>query len=225
MAEIIVLDDETEICEEIAFYLAHQGHQLRQASSIASFSTQFNLLRPDIAVVDRMLPDGDGLDLVRRLRDTGHRCGVVVFTAKDASQDRIAGYRSGADHYLTKPIRLQELGAVVKALAWRLQVVAEWLLNSSTFILKTPAKDRIKLTAAETAFLVRLVEAQGKHVSRNEMVLALDKNPAVYESRNLDVLLQRLKKKVAEASPIPLPMQTIHGVGYCMPHGMALSDT
>ena len=224
MAQILVLDDESEICEEIVYYLEQQGHQAMQAYSIGTFNTSYDQQKPDIVIIDRMLPDGDGLDVVRRLRTSGQRCGVVMFTAKDGSQDRIEGYQCGADHYLTKPVRMQELGAVVQTLAWRLQAVAPWLLNRSTYLLRTPAKDRVQLTAAETAFLVCLLEAQGKPVTRHEVVLALDKNPSSYDSRNLDVFFMRLKQKITQSSEAPFPIKTVHGVGYCIPTGMALSD-
>jgi two-component system, OmpR family, response regulator len=224
MAHILVLDDESEICEEVAYYLTQQGHQVEQAHSIFTFNTCYEQKKPDIVVVDRMLPDGDGLDAVYRLREKGHRCGVVMFSAKDASQDRIDGFRYGADHYLTKPVRMQELGAVVQALAWRLQVDSPWLLNPSTYALLTPYKDRVQLTKSEVAFLVRLSQAQGKTVTRQEVLIALDKNPAAYDVRNLDVFIMRLKQKVAEATDIPFPLKTVHGVGYCIPAGLSLSD-
>jgi two-component system OmpR family response regulator len=224
MAQILVLDDESEICEEIVYFLAQQGHRVMQSYSIATFNTSFDQQRPDIVVIDRMLPDGDGLEVVRRLRQSGQRCGVVIFTAKDASKDRLEGFACGADHYLSKPIRMQELGAVVETLAWRLQVASPWLLNSSTHLLRTPAKDRVQLTASETTFLVRLLQAQGKPVTRHEVLVALDKNPAAFNIRNLDMFFMRLKQKVTEVSDSPFPIKTVHGVGYCIPSGVALSD-
>jgi two-component system, OmpR family, response regulator len=224
MAQILVLDDESEICEEIVYYLEQQGHRVMQSYSIATFNTSFDQQKPDIVVIDRMLPDGDGLDAVRRLRERGQRCGVVMFTAKAASNDRVDGFTGGADHYLTKPVRMQELGAVVEILAWRLQVESPWLLNTSTCMLRTPAKDRVPLTTTETAFLARLLQAQGKSVTRQDVLIAMNKNPSVYDQRNLDVFFMRLKQKVNEASDVPFPVKTVHGVGYCIPKGMALSD-
>ena len=224
MAQILVLDDESEICEEIVFYLEQQGHQATQACSIATFNTSYDQQNPDIVLIDRMLPDGDGLEVVRHLRDKGQRCGVVMFTAKDGSQDRIEGYRCGADHYLTKPVRMQELGAVVQTLAWRLQVASPWMLNSITYLLRTPAKDRVQLNVSEAAFLVRLLQAQGKPVTRSDILLTLDKKPAAYDSRNLDMFVLRLKKKIADASDAPFPLKTVHGVGYCLLSGLALTD-
>ena len=74
---------------------------------------------------------------------------MVLFTAKDARQDRIEGYQPGADHYLTKPVCLEELRAVVQALVWRLQVHAAWLYSPDTQVLKTPNKNRIQRTTGD----------------------------------------------------------------------------
>jgi DNA-binding response OmpR family regulator len=225
MAHILLLDDESDICEEISYFLTQEGHHVRTVGTLAEFRLAYRQQVADIVVLDRMLPDGDGLALVAQLREQGERCGVVLFTAKDASQDRIEGYQQGADHYLTKPVRLDELRAVVQALVWRLQVHAAWLYNPSTQILKTPSKDRIQLTTSEGLFVQCLAERLGQTVPRQEVIKALGKNEAAYDSRNLDVLVMRLKKKIASSSEAPLVLKTVHGAGYCIPNNVALSDT
>ena len=225
MAHVLLLDDESDICEEISYFLTQEGHHVRTVGTLAEFRLAYRQQAADIVVLDRMLPDGDGLALVAQLREQGERCGVVLFTAKDASQDRIEGYQQGADHYLTKPVRLDELRAVVQALVWRLQVHAAWLYNPNTQILKTPSKDRIQLTTSEGLFVQCLAERLGQTVPRQEVIKALGKNEAAYDSRNLDVLVMRLKKKIASSSEAPLVLKTVHGAGYCIPNNVALSDT
>jgi DNA-binding response OmpR family regulator len=224
MAQIIVLDDEHEICDEIASSLQHVGHDVRTAATIAACRMQIMQRAADILIVDRMLPDGDGLALVAQLREEGERCGVLVFTAKDASQDRIHGYTAGADHYLTKPVRLEELNAVVESMVWRLRLRAEWLYNPDTQILKTPTKDHIRFTTTEGTIFRCLVTSVGHIVSRQEIVRALGKNEASYDDRNLDVMVMRIKKKIAAASASPLVVKTVHGVGYCLPGNVSLSQ-
>ena len=85
MVSVTLLDDEEDIREEFAAYLQGLGHVVQTVGSIKQFSSLFLTHKPDIAVVDRSLPDGDGLDLVRELRQQGVRCGVIMFTAKDAT--------------------------------------------------------------------------------------------------------------------------------------------
>jgi len=224
MAQIIVLDDETEICDEIASSLRHVGHDVRTAASIAECRAHLMQRGADMLIVDRMLPDGDGLELVAQLRQEGERCGVLVFTAKDASQDRINGYMIGADHYLTKPVRLEELNAVVESMVWRLRLRAEWLYNPDTQILKTPTKDQIRFTSTEGTIFKCLVTSVGHIVSRQDIVRALGKNEAAYDDRNLDVMVMRIKKKIAANSTAPLVVKTVHGVGYCIPGNVSLSQ-
>lgn len=224
MAHIVILDDETEICDEVSTALRICGHDVRTAGTIANCRLLLMQRPADILIVDRMLPDGDGLELVEQLRAEGERCAVVVFTAKDASQDRITGFKSGADHYLTKPVRLEELNVVVDALVWRLRLRAEWMYNPDTFILKTPNKDQIRFTTTEGTIFKTLVESVGQIVSRQEIVRALGKNEAAYDARNLDVMVMRIKKKIAANSLAPLVVKTVHGVGYCIPGNVTLAQ-
>jgi DNA-binding response OmpR family regulator len=224
MATVILLDDEADIRDEFAAYLQGLGHEVQTVGTIKQFLGLFVTQKPDIAVVDRSLPDGEGLDLVKEFRDQGVRCGVIMFTAKDSTQDRIDGFKSGVDHYLTKPVRLQELGAVVQSLTWRLQATASWRLVLATWELKAPGGVVIKLTAQESAFLQVLVEQAGQTVNRKKVVQSLGKNFADYDPRNLDVLLLRLRKKVAGATSAVFPVKTVHGAGYIIEKDCVISD-
>jgi DNA-binding response OmpR family regulator len=224
MATVILLDDEVDIRDEFAAYLRGLGHEVQTVGTIKQFLGLFVTQKPDIAVVDRSLPDGEGLDLVKEFRDQGVRCGVIMFTAKDSTQDRIDGFKSGVDHYLTKPVRLQELGAVVQSLTWRLQATASWRLVLATWELKAPGGVVIKLTAQESAFLQVLVEQAGQTVNRKKVVQSLGKNFADYDPRNLDVLLLRLRKKVAGATSAVFPVKTVHGAGYVIEKDCVISD-
>lgn len=225
MAAVVLLDDEEDILDEFATYLQSLGHQVQTVGTIKQFSSLFLTHKPDIAVVDRCLPDGDGLDLVRELRGQGVRCGVIMFTAKDATQDRIDGFKSGVDHYLTKPVRLQELGAVVESLSWRLKATASWRLILSSWELRAPGGVAIRLTAQESAFLQVLVEQLGQTVSRKKVVQSLGKNFVDYDPRNLDVLVLRLRKKVASLTSALFPVKTVHGVGYVIEEDCVISDS
>lgn len=224
MAHIVILDDETEICDEVSTALRNSGHDVRTAGNIASCRLLLMQTPADILIVDRMLPDGDGLELVEQLREEGQRCAVVVFTAKDASQDRIHGFKCGADHYLTKPVRLEELAVVVDALVWRLRLRVEWMYKPDINTLITPNRDQIRFTPTEAAIFKALVTSVGQVVSRQEIVRSLGKNELAYDARNLDVMVMRIKKKIASKSAAPLVIKTAHGVGYSIPGNVTLSQ-
>lgn len=225
MAAVILLDDESGIREEFGDYLQGIGHDVHTVDSIKQFWDLYLTYKPDIAIVDRILPDGDGLGLVAELRNKGNRCGVIMFTAKDSTLDRIDGFKVGVDHYLTKPVRIQELGAVVGALTWRLKATAIWRLILATRELRGSGGVVIKLTAQESAFLQILVEQAGQTVSRKKVVESLGKNFIDYDTRNLDVLLLRLRKKVTGLTPAIFPVKTVHGIGYAVERECVISDS
>ena len=145
-----------------------------------------------------------------------------MFSARDASKDRINGYTSGVDHYITKPVRLEELAAVVKSLAWRVEAVVAWRLDSSDWVLKTPQQHAIRLTAMEHGFLMTLTKRPDKVHTRRQIVDALGKDAVSYDERNLDALILRLRKKVAEVTDEPLPVKTVHGQGYAITQSIAM---
>jgi DNA-binding response OmpR family regulator len=222
MTNILLLDDEADLREEVAHYLRARHYNVTEVGSIRQFHQYFAPQTCDIAIVDGMLPDGDGLDLVSQLRDQNHRCGIIMFTARDASKDRINGYAMGVDHYITKPVRLEELAAVVKSLAWRVDGVAIWRLDSADWILKTPQHQPIRLTAMEHGFLMTLIKRPDKVHTRRQIVDALGKDSVSYDERNLDALILRLRKKVAEVTLEPLPVKTVHGQGYAITQSVTI---
>jgi DNA-binding response OmpR family regulator len=220
MIQVLLLDDEGELREEVADFLRARDLDVTEVGSIRQFHNFFPQKSYDIVIVDRMLPDGDGLDLVGDLRLQGARCGVVMFTARDAVKDRLEGLQRGADHYLTKPIRLEELGAVIDTLAWRVRGNIEWRLNMVDWTLQAPNGGVIKLTTQEMGLLAALARQPGKTATRSQIADCLGKDPAAYELRNLDALVLRLRKKVAEVSAEPMPLRTVHGAGYALTQGL-----
>jgi DNA-binding response OmpR family regulator len=223
MMNILLLDDEVDLREEVAHYLRARHYNVTEVGSIRQFRQYFSTQTCDIAIIDGMLPDGDGLELVAELREQNHRCGIVMFTARDGSKDRINGYRSGVDHYITKPVRLEELAAVIQALAWRVQGQATWRLEASDWLLKTPQDDCIRLTSMEHGFLLALLKRPEKVLSRRHIVDALGKDAVSYDERNLDALILRLRKKVSEVTQEPLPVKTVHGQGYAVTQALKLA--
>ncbi len=224
MASIMVLEDDVDLRGEIAHYLELEGNQVQTSGSISQCLKLIALQLPDILIVDRMLPDGDGLELVDNIRKKGGRCGVVMFTAKGSFQDRVDGFSSGVDQYLTKPIRLQELSVVVKAVCWRMQLDTNWRLVLHSWELKAPSGEVIRLTSQEAGFLHTLILNQGRVVSRRKIIEGMGKKLTDYDPRNLDALLLRLRKKVDVVTQIPLPVKTVHGAGYTVTSDFAVSD-
>ena len=217
MVKVLLLEDEQVLREEIADYLRGQGFETTEVGSIRQFRQFFNSSTYDVVILDRMLPDGDGLDLASELREEDHRCGILMLTARNSSQELIHGYMSGADHYITKPVRMDELSAIIHSMVWRILPRENWWLELLTSTLMTPRDVRIKLTSQEFQFLATLGKIAPKPLSRHQIASALGKDLSNYDPRNLDAMVMRLRKKVAELTHEALPLRTHHGHGYSTP--------
>ena len=216
MARILLVEDDRDLREEVADFLRGEGHLVREAGSRREFRALMAEDACDIALLDRRLPDGDGMDLITEGRMAGWRCGFVLLTARDAAPERIAGYETGADHYLTKPVRLDELAVILKSLVRRLHLDAHWRLNLALGLLHAPNGHRIELTGLEVAFLAVLGAHLNQPLDRRRIIQELGRDYLSYDPRNLDALLRRLRRKVREASGEDLPVQTRHGLGYVL---------
>lgn len=222
MSRILLLDDEVDLREEVAEYLRNQGFMVDEAVSLREFDQRTRMVQYDIVILDRLLPDGDSIERVDEFRSQHPHCGVIMFTARDSSRDRITGYKMGADHYITKPIRMDELAAIVLTLSRRLHNQQNWRLSSSNWILTSPDNHSISLTGLEFMFLSVLAQHAPRAVARKALVEALGKSQDSYDPRNLDALVLRLRKKVAEVTRTPLPLKTLHGAGYSLSHAVSV---
>lgn len=222
MFRILLLDDEADLREEVAEYLRGLYYEVDEAASLREFDRKTSQSSYDVVILDRILPDGDSLDRVDEFRMQHPQCGVVLFSARDASKDRINGYKAGADHYVTKPVRMDELAAIVQTMARRIHTARQWTLNESAWELISPHNQSIKLTSQEHAFLKLLAQNPSRTVSRNSIVDALGKSRDSYDPRNIDALVLRLRKKISDITDVPMPIKTVHGVGYSLSTPIAI---
>jgi len=160
------------------------------------------------------------------LRRSGSRCGVVMLTAKDSPHDRQQGLDDLADHYLSKPIALAELLAIVKALLWRmLPADTCWELHPNTWTLKDPNGKAFVLTGQEFTFIRSLATQAHRARSREKLAEYLGKDAEQYDLRNLDALVMRLRKKASQNGIMELPVRAIHGVGYAFAANIKVFDS
>lgn len=217
MANLLLLEDETVLRTELADFLGEQGHGVDTAESVEEFERKFQPGKHLIALVDLGLPDGDGLALIARLRKRGERLGIIVVTARNSSRNKAEGLIQGADHYLCKPFDLPELAATITAMARRLQVGGaspNWILDTLRCQLIPPGKPPVELTAQGYIVFRTIVGGGGKPVSRRKIVEALGESYLHYDLRRLDTQMHQLRKTVAEASGLELPVRTARGRGY-----------
>ncbi len=171
MITLALLEDEADLREELHAFLVSQGYVVLPAATQAEFGDICAGQRIDAAVIDRGLPDGDGLDAAGWLRQRWPDAGVIVLTARGGVADKVDGLTRSADHYLVKPVRLSELGAHLAALLRRVRP-GIWRLSSVECCLYAPSNARFQLTAREYIFWERLALAAGDVVSRRDLVAA-----------------------------------------------------
>ncbi len=218
-ARILVVEDEAPIREGVAERLAREGYRVETAASreggLAAIATP-----PDLVILDRRLPDGEGLDVLRAIRERSLPTAVIVLSARGLTEDRVEGLERGADDYVTKPFHLRELLARVKAVlargpAARTRTVAfgAFVLELAAQVLRRGAAE-VPLTRREFALLAYLAENAGRAVPREE-ILERVWGPSVEPgSRTLDFHVLTLRRKIERSGEPPRHLLTVPGVGY-----------
>ncbi|SEO98603.1 DNA-binding response regulator, OmpR family, contains REC and winged-helix (wHTH) domain [Luteibacter sp. UNC138MFCol5.1] len=173
----------------------------------------------DIVILDVGLPDTNGFDLAQRLRRAS-RVGIVMLTGRNGSADRIRGLNDGADAYLAKPVDLGELAATLHSLLRRLRPEPSpgggWRLDANGWCLVSPGDRRVALNEAERKVLALLMATPGAVVSRDDMAAALTGDIYDFDPHRLEVMVHRLRAKIADRSGEALPLRAVRGSGYVM---------
>ena len=221
---ILIVDDHEDWRDTIAEYVHGLGldAQVLTAGSLAELEGLLHAVTPAILVLDAMLPDGDGLARVSQLRTRYPSMGIVMLTGRLLSEDKISGLSLGADHYLTKPVNLAELGATLVALARRLRVVAPaapadaapWRFDPARRTLQSPSHVVVDVTEAECRLLGALIQAAQLPLSRLRLVQALGASAQSYDTHRLDAHVHRLRRKLRALAGGDMGIRTVYGVGY-----------
>lgn len=228
---IIVVEDDALQREVISEYLSRSGFDVSQAPDGAAFRELVRQRAVDLAIVDLQLPDADGFDLIRLLRDT-QRCGIIVLTANDDPTDRVVGLEVGADDFVVKPHPPRELLARVRSVLRRItdtetiatpRLAAEppamdfggWTLDVMVRGLRGPAAEQIDLTVSEFALLKELLAHPGEVMERDQLMRNVFHRSWSYEDRSLDVLVARLRRKL-EPAAASMRIGSVRGTGYVL---------
>jgi two-component system, OmpR family, response regulator ResD len=218
---ILVVDDEPTITEVVARYLERAGYAAHVAADGPGALQVAGEVRPDLVVLDLMLPGMDGLEVMRRLRER-ERVSVILLTARGEHSDRIIGLRLGADDYVVKPFSPAELVARVDAVLRRVDhspeleeaIAFEDLVIDPVARRVTVRGEEAQLTVREYDLLLHFVRHPGQVFSRDQLMEAVWQYSFYTDTSTVTVHVRRLREKVEEEPSNPRWLQTVWGVGY-----------
>jgi DNA-binding response OmpR family regulator len=217
---ILIVEDDATLARVLSETLTFSGFEVERATNGTAALGQVRAFRPDLILLDIMLPGQDGFDLCGLIRQGG-RTPVIMLTARDQKVDKLRGLEVGADDYVTKPFDFDELQARVRAVLRRSRRVFTRLqLGEVTIDLQhftaVKAHRDIHLTRREFDLLAYLAERQGSTVYRSELLREIWGYPAEPNTRAVDYAIKRLRNKIELDPHNPKYIHTVHGDGYCL---------
>ncbi len=223
MSRILIVEDNADLAFGLRSNLELEGYDVSIASTGATGLAEASAQEPDLLILDVMLPEMDGYEVLRRFREKNTSTPVLMLTARGEEMDKVRGLRSGADDYVTKPFGLMELLARIEALLRRSQersdadttpiCVRDIEVNVTTRSVHRDGR-RIELAPKEFDLLVELLRHDGAIVSRTDLMRAVWGHSAAVVSRTVDTHIAELRRKLgdtADASPL---IVTVRKAGY-----------
>lgn len=225
MPRLLIIEDEPAMRTALTDLLIAEGHRILTASDGASGLDRALTEKPDLILLDVMLPKRDGFSLVAELRRHGHQEPVLMLTARGHVGDRVHGLNCGADDYLAKPFSTDELLARVRALLRRSTRTAGAVPESLTLgdvclhftrFTATRAGTELHLTPKEWALLKLLAESEGEPVTRQRALDVVWGVNAYPTTRTVDTHIACLRSKIEIDPENPRHLRTVHGIGYML---------
>ncbi|MDO4517543.1 response regulator transcription factor [Evtepia sp.] len=223
MKKILVLEDEANIRSFVVLNLSRAGYEAIEAGTGEEALEQLRL-NPDVrvAILDIMLPDMDGFEVCRRIRASNSKIGIIMLSARTQEMDKVTGFMTGADDYVTKPFSPMELTARIDALYRRIggEMMDDGEIQQPPFVLNTRKRtlekngQRVKLTQVEYAIMKMFMENPGKALSREEILKFVWGENYLGELKIVDVNIRRLRVKIEDEPTSPIYITTIWGYGY-----------
>ncbi|MDX6658100.1 MAG: hypothetical protein QOH62_2893 [Solirubrobacteraceae bacterium] len=221
---VLVVDDEPSVHEVVRAYLEREGFVVLSASDGREGLRMAEERRPALIVLDLMLPDLSGEDIVREVRRRSD-VPILMLTARSGEDDRVFGLELGADDYLTKPFSPRELVARIKAVLRRAPdndapLLSRIVLDDGSLVVDTDrhevtlAGELVELTASEFRLLVALARHPGRVYSRPQLVERLQGHDFPGYERTIDAHVKNVRRKLGDDPRDPRYVITVHGVGY-----------
>jgi DNA-binding response OmpR family regulator len=220
-SKVLVVDDEDHIVELARIYLTREGYEVEGVGDGSQALARFGQVKPDLVVLDIMLPGADGLAICKEIRKTS-QVPIIMLTARDEVTDKVVGLEVGADDYLTKPFHPQELVARAKALLRRARIEpdAPKVIRAGTLEVDLERHEvrhgqaKVQLRPKEFDLLALLSRHPGRVFQRSELLDLVWGYDFPGYTRTVDVHVQQLREKLAAGGVTDPSIQTVWGVGY-----------
>jgi DNA-binding response OmpR family regulator len=223
MPSILVVEDELLTRRTLQELLQAEGFAVTTTGTIAEAMGEVNRSGYDLILLDLVLPDGDGLDACRRIRQR-HRMPIVILSTRRQLEDRVAGLETGADDYIVKPFEAPEMVARVRAQLRRTQQLSrddgQSILRAGRLVVDSELQDaliderRAGLTQKEFQLLYLLAARAGKAVSRDFLIEQLWSEDELASDKNVAVYIRRIRQKIERDPDAPEILLTVRGFGY-----------
>jgi two-component system OmpR family response regulator len=230
-SKILIVEDDRGIINTLKPFLSDNGFIVDVVSRVAEISAAMLRSSPDLLLLDRKLPDGDGLDVIRRIRNS-HQTRIILLTGIDDPIDKVVGLELGADDYITKPFHMREFLARIRAVLRRdqpgeresgpesMEIPASvrfgnWRYRFSSGALCTLTGEYIHLTGAEQRLLGYLIQHAGQVVSKDALYTMVSSRSLAPDNRSIEVLISSLRKKLRDDPQQPAIIKTVRAMGYC----------
>ncbi len=223
MPKLLLVEDEKSIAEGLAITLEAEGFQVAWVKDGLDAIPSWERVRPDLVVLDLMLPGMSGTEICRAIRSRSD-VPIIMLTARDAEVDRVVGLELGADDYITKPFSTRELVARIKAVLRRAPMV-DVPLDEAPVEASGVRVDRVRhevqvdgalveFPPKEFDLLAYLVEHAGRVLTRGQLIDEIWGSDYVGDTKTLDVHIRRLRSRIEADAGVPARIQTVRGVGY-----------
>ncbi len=219
-ASILIVEDDRSIADVISYNLRQQGYEVFLSSDGEDGIAQAKHHRPDLVILDLMLPVIDGLDVCRALKadKETRKCRILMLTAKSEESDQLVGFSLGADDYVTKPFSVKVLLERVKSLCRRDEEEEDDGVIKTQGIVIDPLRHKVtvdevplQLTRSEFRLLETLARSPGRVFARSELLDAVLGDGTIVMERTIDVHIRAIRRKLEERAEL---VETVRGVGY-----------
>lgn len=219
MTRVLLVEDDPAISEPLARAFGREGYEVRSHGTANGALTE--VADADLVVLDLGLPDMDGLDVAREIRKLGLEMPILILTARTDEADMVIGLDAGADDYVTKPFRLAELLARIRALLRRgIGEAPEGELRAQDVVIDVPAhrafvdQRELALTAREFDLLKALIKQAGTMVPRDELMREVWEQDPQGSTKTLDMHVSWLRRKLGDNAAEPRYISTVRGLGF-----------